>query len=198
MAASQKEHRGEVTHLALAPNEARVLSCSGDGTCILWELPSLSRLYTLAAHLVFLGGSVLRSGEMVTVGSDGSVLVWDRYDGSLLADLPAATRPITTITASPDDAVLVTAGEDAVIRVWNWVKGRITHEGRGHSGAITKASLSPDGKVLSTIIYRTFQRCMGGEQVFSYVMLDISTSNNIGVSHESTISNAKIIPKSTS
>lgn len=78
---------------------------------------SLSRLYTLAAHLVFLGGSILRSGEMVTVGSDGSVLVWDRYDGSLLADLPAATRPITTITASPDDAVLVTAGEDAVIRV---------------------------------------------------------------------------------
>ncbi|XP_047499805.1 cilia- and flagella-associated protein 52-like [Penaeus chinensis] len=151
MAASQKEHRGEVTHLALAPNEDRVLSCSGDGTCILWELPSLSRLYTLAAHLVFLGGSVLRSGEMVTVGSDGSVLVWDRHDGSLLADLPAATRPITTITASPDDAVLVTAGEDAVIRVWNWVKGRITHEGRGHSGAITKASLSPDGKVLSTV-----------------------------------------------
>lgn len=78
---------------------------------------SLSRLYTLAAHVVFLGGSVLRSGEMVTVGSDGSVLVWDRHDGSLLADLPAATRPITTITASPDDAVLVTAGEDAIIRV---------------------------------------------------------------------------------
>ncbi|XP_050732422.1 uncharacterized protein LOC127006508 isoform X2 [Eriocheir sinensis] len=116
MAASQKEHRGEVTHLALAPTETRVLSCSGDGSCILWRLPELERVYRLTAHTVFLGGQVLGSGEVVTVGSDGSVMVWDRQDGVLLADLPASTRPITTVTASSDDAALVTAGEDGVIK----------------------------------------------------------------------------------
>ncbi|XP_045122499.1 cilia- and flagella-associated protein 52-like [Portunus trituberculatus] len=151
MEASQKEHRGEVTHLALAPTETRVLSCSGDGSCILWSLPELERVYRLTAHTVFLGGQVLGSGEVVTVGSDGSVMVWDRHDGVLLADLPASNRPITTITASKDDATLVTAGEDATIRVWNWSKGRVTHEGHGHSGSVAKVDLSSDGKVLASV-----------------------------------------------
>lgn len=74
-------------------------------------------MYRLTAHTVFLGGQVLGSGEVVTVGSDGSVMVWDRQDGVLLADLPASNKPITTVTASRDDATLVTAGEDATIRV---------------------------------------------------------------------------------
>lgn len=74
-------------------------------------------MYRLTAHTVFLGGQVLGSGEVVTVGSDGSVMVWDRQDGVLLADLPASSKPITTVTASKDDATLVTAGEDATIRV---------------------------------------------------------------------------------
>lgn len=77
----------------------------------------LERVYRLTAHTVFLGGQVLGSGEVVTVGSDGSVMVWDRQDGVLLADLPASTKPITTVTASSDDAALVTAGEDGVIKV---------------------------------------------------------------------------------
>ncbi|XP_071540531.1 cilia- and flagella-associated protein 52 [Panulirus ornatus] len=151
MVATQKEHRGEVTHLALAPSHTRVLSCSGDGSCILWQLPELERIYSLTAHTVFLGGCVLSREEMATVGSDGSVLVWDRDDGALLADLPASTRPITTITVTSDDTTLVTAGEDAVIKVWNWSKGRVTHEGRGHSGAVTRVSLSPDGHVLASV-----------------------------------------------
>ncbi|XP_053639051.2 cilia- and flagella-associated protein 52-like [Cherax quadricarinatus] len=151
MTASQKEHRGEVTHLALAPSEARVLSCSGDGSCILWLLPELERMYRLTAHTVFLGGSLLKSGEIVTVGSDGSLLVWDHLDGTLLADLPASNTPITTIAATPDDATIVTAGEDAVIKVWNWNKGRVTHEGQGHSGAVTKICISPSGDVLASV-----------------------------------------------
>ncbi|XP_064101027.1 uncharacterized protein LOC135211710 [Macrobrachium nipponense] len=151
MLASQKEHRGEVTHLSLDAAQSRVLSCSGDGTCILWDLPSLERVYNLTAHTVFLGGTILSSGEMATVGSDGSVLVWERHDGALLADLPTSIKPITSISSTADDGTLVTAGEDAVVRVWNWNKGRVSHEGRGHSGSITRISLSPDGKVLATV-----------------------------------------------
>ncbi|XP_069181564.1 cilia- and flagella-associated protein 52-like [Procambarus clarkii] len=151
MTASQKEHRGEVTYLALAPSETRVLSCSGDGSCILWRLPELARIYRLTAHTVFLGGSLLSSGEIVTVGSDGSILVWENQDGALLADLPASSTPVTTVASTVDDAILVTAGEDAVIKVWDWKKGRVTHEGRGHSGAITRVCLSPAGNILASV-----------------------------------------------
>ncbi|KAK7068108.1 hypothetical protein SK128_020816 [Halocaridina rubra] len=151
MVASQKEHRGEVTHLAVDETQDRILSCSGDGTCILWELPSLERVYNLSAHTVFLAGKILSSGEIVTVGSDGSVLVWECRDGVLLADLPTSSRPITSISANANNSTLVTAGEDAIIRIWNWNKGRVSHEGRGHSGEITRISLSPDGKVLASV-----------------------------------------------
>ena len=84
-------------------------------------------MYRLTAHTVFLGGQVLGSGEVVTVGSDGSVMVWDRQDGVLLADLPASTKAITTVTASSDDAVLVTAGEDGIIKVGTWTIPKILH-----------------------------------------------------------------------
>lgn len=87
----------------------------------------LERLYRLTAHTVFLGGQVLGSGEVVTVGSDGSVMVWDRQDGVLLADLPASCKPITTVTASSNDAALVTAGEDGIIKVNTHRQSLVTH-----------------------------------------------------------------------
>ncbi|KAK3850214.1 hypothetical protein Pcinc_043066 [Petrolisthes cinctipes] len=150
MVTSQKEHRGEVTHLTLTQAQDHVLSCSGDGSCVLWRLPQLERVKRLRAHTVFLGGVVLRCGEVVTAGSDGAVMVWDRLDGTLLADLPSSQQPITCLAVTKDDSTLVTAGEDAVVRVWNWKKGRVTHEGRGHSGAITRVAISPDARLLAT------------------------------------------------
>lgn len=60
---------------------------------------------------------MLGCGEVVTAGSDGAVMVWDRLDGSLLADLPSSQQPITCLAATRDDATLVTAGEDSVVRV---------------------------------------------------------------------------------
>ncbi|KAK4297546.1 hypothetical protein Pmani_030046 [Petrolisthes manimaculis] len=110
----------------------------------------LERVKRLRAHTVFLGGVVLRCGEVVTTGSDGAVMVWDRLDGTLLADLPSSQQPLTCLAVTKDDSTLVTAGEDAVVRVWNWKKGRVTHEGRGHSGAITKVAISPDARLLAT------------------------------------------------
>ncbi|CAL4123530.1 unnamed protein product, partial [Meganyctiphanes norvegica] len=148
---SQKEHRGEVTHLSLHQSETLMLSSAADGSCILWDIPSLVRKYRLSAHTVFLGGAILNNRELLTVGTDGSVLVWEREDGSLLADLPAADQAVTTITASQDDSIIVTAGEDSIIKVWDWRRGRVVAEGRGHSGAITRVALSPDGKICASV-----------------------------------------------
>ena len=82
----------------------------------------MEKVFILTAHTVFFAGSILQSSEIVTVGSDGSLLVWDRSDGSLLADLPLVVpdtpRTLTDVITSDDDKVLVTAGEDSLIKVY--------------------------------------------------------------------------------
>jgi WD40 repeat protein len=53
MEASLKEHRGRVWSLQVTKNNDQVISASGDGSCILWDLKNYSRIICFFESTLF-------------------------------------------------------------------------------------------------------------------------------------------------
>lgn len=74
-------------------------------------------VFSLKADTVFLDACLLSRQEIVTVGADGSVMVWYRVDGSLIAELQTSQHPLTSVNATENDEMLVTSEEEGNIKV---------------------------------------------------------------------------------
>jgi WD40 repeat protein len=85
--------------------------------------------------------------RMVTGGRDGSVRVWNRFNGLLLKRIETGS-PVHLLQFTPDDDFLITGGESSGIRVWDtntWKEAAwLTH-----NGPVWVITSSSDGRYLA-------------------------------------------------
>ena len=74
MEASLKEHRGTVWSIQVRKNNEQAVSASADGSCIIWDLKTFTRLTCLFESTLF--KQVLyhpEESQLITTGSDRKV-----------------------------------------------------------------------------------------------------------------------------
>eukprot|EP00002_Diphylleia_rotans_P020376 TRINITY_DN3958_c0_g1_i4.p1 TRINITY_DN3958_c0_g1~~TRINITY_DN3958_c0_g1_i4.p1 ORF type:complete len:524 (+),score=94.61 TRINITY_DN3958_c0_g1_i4:295-1866(+) len=88
------------------------------------------------------------NGRYLASGSkDCSVIIWDAHrDYAIVHVLAQHDKPISSISWSPDDALLVTTSEDRLVRLWNPQSGELIKILQKHTGDITACVWHPDGK----------------------------------------------------
>lgn len=82
MEASLKEHRGRVSDIRINKNDSQAVSSSYDGSCIIWDIKSHTRIMCLFESTMF--KQVVYhpdESQLLTTGSDRKVTYWDCYDG---------------------------------------------------------------------------------------------------------------------
>src|SRR5262249_20085149 len=72
-----------------------------------------------------------------------------QYQGGLFT-LSGHTRPVNSVTCSPDGRRLATASGDETIRVWDARTGQQLLKLEGHTGPVWSVSYCPDGQRLAT------------------------------------------------
>jgi WD40 repeat protein len=145
MEASLKEHRGRVSDIRVGKNEQAV-SSSFDGSCIVWDLKTHTRLICLFESTMF--KQVLYhpdESQLLTAGSDRKITYWDCYDGQAIRMLDGSdSGEINALAITDKGDWCVSGGEDKKVKVWNYDEGICYFEGVGHSGGVSKIAISPD------------------------------------------------------
>ncbi len=149
--------------VAISPDGFRFASYLVDGTVVVWDIASNSRLASILAGD---GDSLAFSPDgkhLATGGMDGDARIWDAVTGELIITLhggnPDATSlewpdqwRVTDVAFSPDGSRLATAGADGDVEVWELAAGEgvepLTLSGR--YGPILRVAFRPDGTQLAT------------------------------------------------
>ncbi len=85
-------------------------------------------------------------GQVVTVGHDRNMRVFDLKKGSLLHEQRAHNGPSATVEYSADETQFATGGRDAIIKVWDAKTYKLIRSITASEKEIVSASFTPDGK----------------------------------------------------
>eukprot|EP00929_Paragymnodinium_shiwhaense_P087846 TRINITY_DN4799_c0_g1_i1.p1 TRINITY_DN4799_c0_g1~~TRINITY_DN4799_c0_g1_i1.p1 ORF type:complete len:623 (-),score=166.95 TRINITY_DN4799_c0_g1_i1:288-2156(-) len=146
MDASLKEHRNRVWAVKLRQDDSQAVSASSDGSCIIWDLKTKTRVLCLFESTCF--KSIVYhpdESQLLTTGSDRKVGYWDTFDGQAIRVLEASDEgEVSTLSISKSGSHYVSGGEERLLKLWEYDEGVCKYIGVGHSGSITGAAISPD------------------------------------------------------
>lgn len=153
-----------VTALAFDPSGAQLLSGSGDGRLILWDVASGEMIRPLPGHTGFIHQVAFSPDgrTMVSTADDRQVIGWDSQSGEVLFTYINPTDVVTAVSFSPDGRLLAlgvgttryvadfayTEQRDTRVLLLETATGEIVGELRGHTGPVTAVTFSDDGRYL--------------------------------------------------
>eukprot|EP00744_Colponema_vietnamica_P001007 GILI01001730.1.p1 GENE.GILI01001730.1~~GILI01001730.1.p1 ORF type:complete len:617 (-),score=150.79 GILI01001730.1:220-2070(-) len=153
MEASMKEHRGRVWSIKIKSNDAEAVSASSDGSCIVWDLRSFTRLTCLFESTMF--KQVIfhpDESQLLTTGSDRKITYWDTFDSQAIRMLDGSEDgEINALDITREGEHFVSAGEDRLVKLWHYDEGVCQFMGVGHSGVITALKISPDQRTIVSV-----------------------------------------------
>lgn len=153
MEASMKEHRGRVWSIQLNRSNELAVSASSDGSCIVWDLKSFTRLTCLFQSTMF--KQVLYhpdESQLITTGSDRKITYWDTFDGQAIRMLDGSEDgEVNTLAINKEGNHFASGGEDQIVKLWSYDEGVVLYEGIGHSSSILRIIFSPDQKNMISV-----------------------------------------------
>ena len=142
MQASLKEHRGRVSDIKINSSDTQAVSSSYDGSCIIWDIVSHTRIMCLFESTMF--KQVLYhpdESQLLTTGSDRKITYWDCFDGQAIRMLDGSNAgEINALAIMQQGEHFISAGEDKTVKLWDYDEGINYYQGVGHSGHVTKVS----------------------------------------------------------
>ncbi len=148
-------HQSIVPCIEFLPDGKKVLSCSSDGTLILWDLEVGTPLYHLDGRPRQEGvWAVAISPDGSTALSDtgdGTMILWDMQTGEEIRTF-RSTDPLTASGASgiaylPDGSTALSAAKDGNIIEWDLETGEEIRLIGNHASLRTRIVITPDGKL---------------------------------------------------
>jgi hypothetical protein len=141
-----------VTSVAFSPDDARILTGSGDSTAKVWDARTGTPQLELKGHTGAVTSVAFSpDGARVVTGSlDQTARVWDARTGTPLLELKGHPSWVTSVAFSLDGTRVATGSDDKTARVWDARSGTHQLELKGHTGGVTSAAFSPDGARILT------------------------------------------------
>ncbi|MDE0040917.1 MAG: WD40 repeat domain-containing protein, partial [Candidatus Poribacteria bacterium] len=113
---------GQVTSIALSPDEQQVVLGVTDGTLRLWEIDTGLLRRTFRGHEdVVLSVDFSSDGEQIASGSDdNTVRLWDVSTGSLVETFVGHEERVWSVALQPKGELIASGSWDGTVRLWNY------------------------------------------------------------------------------
>jgi WD40 repeat protein len=145
--------------LARKPRTNQVF-CGGSDFSV-YELdldPAKPEPKELGRHDSYVTTVALSGPTLVSGGYDGRLIWWNVESRSRLRVVPAHSRWIRRVAATPDGSMIASVGDDMVCRLWELSSGRLIRELRGHAvltpthfpSMLFALAISRDGRNIAT------------------------------------------------
>ncbi len=177
-------HPGGVLHVALSPDETKVLTTGCDNTAKLWNAATGELVQTLDGHSGWVtDGVFLPSGErIVTASFDAQLKLWSAATGELLKSLSQPELP-HCLAVSPDGRHIAAGLRDGSVRLYD--PEHLVENARlvGHTDRVRDLVFTPDSQ---HIVSGSYDRTMR--------MWSVETAKQVAmVQHEKHIFNTLAI-----
>ena len=147
------EHTSGITACEFAKRGNVLFTASLDGSVRAWDLVRYRnfRVFTGKTRMSFSSLAVDPSGEVVCAGSLDSteIIVWSVQTGQLLDELAGHEAPISSLSFSPNGAVLATASWDHTVRLWDIFARAQTSEPLQLQSDVLAVTFRPDSQELA-------------------------------------------------
>jgi len=147
-------HTKELFDVRFSPDGKQLLTCSWDGSAMLWDAETLKPLQTFRGHMGWIMSCTFSpdGSEVATSGFDGTVRIWDKTNGKekrLMVGIVGT--PIVHVCYSPDGKMLAGSSVDNTVRLWLREGGKVHAVLRGHENPIAELCFSPDSKMIASV-----------------------------------------------
>lgn len=131
-----KQHTNVVMGLDFSKDSKRLISCSADGTAIIWDLSTAHIIHRLgSSNASIIGQSDNKVNAVAfsqcglfaaTANEDGSIKLWNTLNGELISVLKKHDMAVVSLVFTPDGKYLLSGSRDQTIRLWKIKKGLIS------------------------------------------------------------------------
>ncbi|GBP04478.1 Actin-interacting protein 1 [Eumeta japonica] len=158
-------HKGGVYSISWSPDGKRLLSCSGDKTCAIWDVETRERvtLFNMGSNVEDQQVSCLWQGKhLLSVSLSGVINYLDENNPDKPSQIVMGhNKPITCLTLHPDRKTLYTASHDGCVTTWNTETGESQHVGgRGHGNQVNGMRAGAGGALLTCGIDDTLRKAV--------------------------------------
>ena len=150
---------GQVTSIALSPDEQQVVFGATDGTLRLWEVDTALPPRPFIGHEdVVLSVDFSSDGQQIVSGSeDNTVRLWDVSTGMNVRTFVGHEKRVWSVAIHPDGEQIASGSWDGTVRLWKNIPGSeaIDEEDtlnlplETYDRAVLSVAFSPDGGLLA-------------------------------------------------
>ena len=146
-----ESHDLEVWDVDSAPDGARIVTASHDGTAIVWDVETGLEEHLLEGHddVVCSARFSPDGARVLTASFDGTAALWDAASGERVVELRGHEAALTTASYDPAGHRICSASDDHTARLWG-ADGRPLRQLQGHGRAVNAAAFNPEGTLLVT------------------------------------------------
>jgi WD40 repeat protein len=153
-----KGHTSGAFVLVLSPDGRRLASGSSDGTVIIWDVLSRTRLTRLFGHSGgILALSFSSDGRMLASGGyDQIIRLWDLNNEKPAVLLRGHEDQVHWLSFSPDGQSLLYRGQSGLTKLWRANLGLEDNVLISSPESLNDVALSPDGRLLASVTDQNF------------------------------------------
>lgn len=144
-------HESTAFEIAFSIDGKWLAADGNDHKIHIWDVPTATKIYTLAGHEGRITGLSFRSNDdLISASEDGTVRLWKVSEEREIRRFQADFGQVTSIALSPDERQVVLGVTDGTLRLWEINTRLQPRIFRGHEDVVLSVDFSSDGEQIAS------------------------------------------------